>query len=58
VKVDTEKDVLKKTRNDQNNVEHGPETVDVLWNIQKARSVALWVCVCKPSVGQTSFWAV
>lgn len=30
MKVDAEKDVLKKTRNDKNDVEHGPETVNVL----------------------------
>jgi hypothetical protein len=35
--VDTEEDVLKKTRNDQNDVEHGLETVEVLWNVQKVK---------------------
>ena len=30
--VDTEEDVLKDTRNDQNDVEHGLETVEVLRN--------------------------
>jgi hypothetical protein len=35
--VDTEEDVLKKTRNDQDDVEHGLETVEVLWNVQKVK---------------------
>jgi hypothetical protein len=35
--VDTEEDVLKETRNDQNDVEHGLETVEVLWNVQKVK---------------------
>lgn len=34
--VDTEEYILKKTRNDQNDVEHGFETVEVLWDVQKA----------------------
>ena len=33
MKVDGEEDILKKTRNNENNVEHGPETVDVLLNM-------------------------
>ena len=33
MKVDAEKDVLKNTRNDQNNVEQGLETVEVLLNM-------------------------
>ena len=39
MKVDTKEDVLKKTRNDQNDVEHGLETVEVLRNGQKAKSL-------------------
>ena len=35
--VDTEEDVLKNTRNDQNDVEHGLETVEVLWDVQKVK---------------------
>jgi hypothetical protein len=34
MEVDTEENILKKTRNDKNNVEHGLETVEVLWNVQ------------------------
>lgn len=33
--VDTEEDVLKNTRNDKNDVEHGLETIEVLWNVQE-----------------------
>jgi hypothetical protein len=39
MKIDSEEDVLKKTRNDQNDVKHGPETVDVLRNVQKVKSL-------------------
>lgn len=38
VKVDAKEDVLEKTRNDQNDVEHGLETVQVLRSDQKAKS--------------------
>ena len=33
MKVDTKEDVLKNTRNDQNDVEQGLETVNVLLNV-------------------------
>jgi hypothetical protein len=33
MKVDAEEDILKKIRNNENNVEHGPEAVDVLSNM-------------------------
>ena len=39
MKVDTKEDVLQKTRNDQNDVEHGLETIEVLGNVQKAKSL-------------------
>jgi hypothetical protein len=35
MKVNAEKDVLKNTRNNENDVEHGPETVDVLSNVSE-----------------------
>jgi hypothetical protein len=37
MEVDTEEDVLKNTRNDQNDVEHGLETVEVLRDVQKVK---------------------
>ncbi len=37
MKVDTEEYVLKNTGNDQDDVEHGLETIEVLRNIQKVK---------------------
>ena len=46
MKVDAEKNVLEKTRNDQYNVEHGPETVNVLWKTSENQfSRALGGCM-------------
>jgi hypothetical protein len=39
VKVDTKKDILEKARDDQDDVEQGPQTVDILLHVQRVRSV-------------------
>lgn len=33
--VDSKEYVLKQSRNDKDDVEHGLETVEVLWNVQE-----------------------